>query len=242
MTSPRPSLLLTRPREASRAFADRLRQHVQLGKTEISPLFQIVPRPVEVALSRYAAVILTSAHAVVPQLDPAGTKAFCIGERTTKRARDAGFRAENAGATADELVAHLLHRPPGGPLLHLRGKHTRGNVAQRLTQAGLVVDRTIVYDQPACDLSPAARALLDGECPVILPLFSPRSAALLSAQARGAAPRWVVAMSEAVAKASNPLDPDRLVVAQRPDGAAMCVAVAALYPDPQQVEGGQGKA
>lgn len=242
MTAPRPALLLTRPREASIRFAAKLRDHVMLGAVEISPLIRINARNISPDLAPYAAVILSSAHAARPDVGASGKTAYCVGPRTTKTAHAAGFDARQMGETADDLVDALVARQPAGPLLHLRGHHTRGDIAARLAAHGMTVEECVVYDQEAMKLTPAAREMLDGERPVILPLFSPRTARLLCQQASGGAPRWVVAMSPSVAEAAAPLAAERVIIAKRPDGAAMCAAVSGLYPGPAPVEGGQGNA
>lgn len=58
----------------------------------------------------------------------------------------------------------------------------------------------VVYDQLSQPLSDAARQALAGMAPVILPLFSPRSARILSEQVTQArAPLWLVPISPAAA-------------------------------------------
>ena len=91
-----------------------------------------------------------------------------------------------------------------------------------------------VYDQQALPLSAAGRALLRGQAPVVLPLFSPRSARLAAQAARdAAAPLWLAAISAAAAaawgQAGGPV-PARRVVADAPDAGGMARVIAALGP------------
>jgi uroporphyrinogen-III synthase len=91
----------------------------------------------------------------------------------------------------------------------------------------------VVYDQRAVPLTNEARRLLAGDRAVVVPLFSPRSADLLLAQGPFAAPLRVAALSPAVAARAEGLCPERMVVAERPDGVAMMDAVASLIADPR---------
>ncbi len=170
-------------------------------------------------------LVFTSASAVAAvagQADFARHAAWAVGAATARAARDAGFSCRAAGGDARALVAALAADPPRGPVLHLRGVHGRGDVAASLRALGIDAEERIVYDQVAQDLNAEAEALLQGRAPVILPLFSPRSAMLM----RGAtitAPLCVVAISAAAALAWGRGDP--VEVATTPDAAAMADAV-----------------
>lgn len=232
-----PALLLTRPRADAQAFLADLRRIATPGEVVISPVLRIVPTGARPDLAGGPALILTSANGARCYHGPPGLRAFCVGQKTTEAARAAGLRAEMAGETADQLVAHLTAQRPAGRLLHLRGAHARGNVAARLARAGLPTEETIVYDQQACGFTREALVLLDQTRPVVLPLFSPRSAEIVAGQAGARAPLWIVALSPAVARCVSPLTPERLLVAARPDRAAICAAVAGVLGGGSPLEG-----
>ncbi|MDZ7905509.1 MAG: hypothetical protein U5N55_06855 [Cypionkella sp.] len=60
------------------------------------------------------------------------------------------------------------------------------------------MQRLPVYTQDVIDLTAQARELLAATNPIILPVFSPRSAQVLSHQVQGArAPLWLAAISDA---------------------------------------------
>ena len=103
--------------------------------------------------------------------------------------------------------------------LHPHGAH----VAKRLPVPGMVV-----YDQLSQPLSDAARQALAGMAPVILPLFSPRSARILSEQVTQArAPLWLVPISPAAA-ARWQAGQARMLVADTPDAGGILRAIGAL--------------
>jgi uroporphyrinogen-III synthase len=143
-----------------------------------------------------------------------------VGPRTAAVAAEAGLSTIEAGPDAENLVARLTREAPTGPLLHLRGEHIRGDIASRLRLAGLEVQDAVAYRQEPLSPTVEARVALDGDDPLVAPLFSSRSAVLLSAWTP-AAPLHVIALSAAVALAARPLHPASLEVASLPRGEAM---------------------
>jgi uroporphyrinogen-III synthase len=221
----RARLLLTRPETASRRFL--VACEAALGTpvpAVVSPVLAI--RPVEVALTeRPAGLILTSENgaACARELGLSQLEAWCVGARTAEVARAGGLHAIEAGPDAEALVAALLEARLEGPLLHLRGEHARGEVVERLRAAGIDAREAVAYRQEALSPTTEARAALDGAGPLVAPVFSPRSAALLAAWGPRA-PLHVVAMSGAVAEAAQALAPASLTVARSPEGGAMVEA------------------
>jgi uroporphyrinogen-III synthase len=117
-------------------------------------------------------------------------------------------------------VQRLKALRPDAPLLHLRGRHARGDIAGQLGAAGLPVREQIVYDQKSLPLSDAALACLKGPAPVIVPLFSPRSARLFAGAYPGPVAA-VAAISHAVADALPDGFARYVAVAEAPNGEAM---------------------
>lgn len=153
--------------------------------------------------------------------------AYCVGDRTAQAAQAAGFAARSAGGDATALVALLTGERPPGRLLHLRGAEARGDVAATLTAAGIPTDEAVVYDQKEQPLTDAARALLCGDAPVIVPLFSPRSARLFVAAGDWRAPLWIAALSPTVADEIGG-NAARMAVAGHPDVAHLLDAIDSL--------------
>lgn len=171
---PHPTLVLTRPEAQSRAIAAALGGD---ARVVISPVMRIVAGDEAPDLSCYRGVILTSANAVRFVPDLSGMRIYCVGERTAEAAMRAGGEIALVAQDADTLIAQ---NPGPGPLIHLHGEHTRGDVAKRLNLAGIETDEVMVYRQEALPLSDEAKALIEGDTPVVLPLYSPRSARLVA--------------------------------------------------------------
>ena len=230
MPGPGPVLLMTRPRGQAEQFVADLRASGAEVEVVYAPLLDIALTGPLPAQDRWAGLIFTSVHGVRAWVALGGRTdipAFAVGERTARAARDAGLRVTSADGNADTLISLLLDRNPRTPLLHVRGTHSRGDVARRLKQAGLPAQEAIVYDQREQDQPAKAISVLSGDRPVVAPLFSPRTAALFG-KLPIKAPLLVAGMSEAVVNALGPVHIWKLEIASRPDSQAMQAAVREL--------------
>jgi len=135
-----------------------------------------------------------------------------------------GFQPITGPGTADGLAQLIIASQQSGPLAHVRGRHARGDIAQTLAGAGIICHDLIAYGQNVLDLTAEAKIALSGKNPVILPLFSPRTSAILEGNAPFAAPLHVVVISDA-ARLSLPSVTH--TVAKHPDGKAMLDATVA---------------
>ena len=219
-----PIVLLTRPAAESRRFAGLLGGSTNLV---IAPVFEILPRLVAVDLKNYAALIFSSRNAVnslAGQQDLKGLTGFAVGDRTADLARAGGMDITSAKGDAHALVATVLSKPPTGKLLYLHGMHTRGDVADRLQKGGLVTDSIVVYDQLTIPLPSAALQIFAENRRVVLPIFSSRSAELLSAALADIDVRaqlTLIAMSPTVAAAWREPPLNETIVVQQPTEAEM---------------------
>jgi len=223
-----PIVLLSRPMEQSVRFREALGDM----RTIISPIMEIRPVPAEVDLSGYDVLLFASRHAVqaVRRFAPEGKYAIAVGQATAGAARELGMDVTAAGGDAGALVKLAAQSPRGSRMLFLRGRHSRGDVAQKLAEKGFSVDSVVVYDQVEKPLNPEAEGLLRGNARVIVPLFSPRSSALMGREARrvdASAPIVLVGLSGAVAQAWEGPGPLATYVAARPDEAEMVQKIRA---------------
>ena len=214
-----PTLLLTRPLPQSQDFLAAC--EAAAGHpipAVLAPLSEVLSLP---AVLPQGDLILTSGRSVevLGRLD--GRRAWCVGDRTAELARRAGANAVSAGGNQDDLLALLLkHRPQ--PLVHPHGTHRRGGLREELAKGGLNVTELAVYQIRDLPLSKTAAQLLNGHDPVILPIFSPRSGAILAAL-QHSAPLSIIAISSPAAAAFAVRA--RVDVAAFPDSAAMVRAV-----------------
>ena len=194
-----PTLLLTRPAASAEAFAATLDPAALASvRVLVAPLMQIASTGALHDLENVEGVIFTSANGVRHAPAGMGRPAFCVGAQTTQCAVDHGWNAQISGNCAKELIAKLLQKRPVGPLVHLGGEHTIGDIAQTLTAGGVETNHIATYRQQLLPLSEQAQdALVE---PSILPVFSPRTAEQLLSEAQGKLEfAHIIALSDSVA-------------------------------------------
>ena len=225
-----PVVILTRPVAAAARFRAALGAMDGVRIIE-SPVLRIVPLSPEMPDGPFSGMIVTSENgaAALARLGVPKRPVWAVGGHTARAAADAGYAARAADGDAESLFALLCRDRPAGPLLHLRGTHARGNLASRLSEQGIQTSEIVVYDQLELPLTAPARAALRGATPVVLPVFSPRSAALLAAELRLGPNVHVVAISAAAAAPFAGRGAATVSVAAVPDAAAMvAVTLAAI--------------
>lgn len=226
-----PTLLLTRPHSDSERFAAACRE--ELGRpipVVISPVLYIRPLPVDLDPSVGGTLLFTSENGVTSlagQVDLSGRLALCVGDRTARAAEAAGMVARSAGGDVEALLALAAEGRPDEPLLHVRGVHAKGDLAGRLKALGFNASEVVAYDQQARPLTDEARDLIRNGDPVVLPLFSPRSATLVRDQIGSIKENLtIVAISPVVASVLRQRD---VLVAKAPEAAAMVEEVVRLF-------------
>lgn len=225
----KPLVLLTRPQEQADRFAAALRE--ETGGTAdilIAPLQRIDLLDLP-PLPKAAALVFTSENGVrayVAGNGPVDRLAYCVGDRTAEAARDAGLEALSAHGTAEDLTALIRSHAPSGPLVHLHGRHVRGQLTATLQGEGIAITGQAVYEQHPLPLATSARAALLSGQSIVVPLFSPRSAHLFAEALPDGAMCHPVCISDASRDALPPALSDRATVAKTPTGAAMLKAVA----------------
>ncbi|MEQ9692755.1 uroporphyrinogen-III synthase [Shimia sp. SDUM112013] len=223
MTAQLPTIVLTRPHDASERFAKLLKEAGLSNPVVISPVVEIIKVPHSVP-EQFSGAIFTSVNGVgaVPGRD---LPAWCVGERTAEVARAKGWRAVSADGDVDDLFALVMQSAPKGSVVHFRGLHAKGDLARRLVARGIKSTDIVVYRQDAVPLTDQVKTLLMGNDPIILPLFSPRSAATLCEQGPFRAPMHVVAISAATADSARGLASRGVLISRAPNANAMVAAI-----------------
>lgn len=176
------------------------------------------------------ALIFTSENAIACFLHsdlPRGRRAYCVGARTAKAAEAAGFSVVIGPGDGPGLAEVIKAEHRGGMLLHARGAQVAHNLTEQLNLAGIETRQAIVYEQMPLALPPRVRALLTVRIPILVPLFSPRSAELFAFEARDADARLLLCpISRNVAEKLHGLPHARIEIAQVPDGSGVMDAMA----------------
>jgi len=228
-----PKIIITRPQHQADRFAADLQARTPIAlDIMIAPLMEIVPVEPVAPLPNAKHLIFTSANGVAQadRLDlPRTATAWCVGDQTAEAAGALGVPVENAQGNSDDLVDKMITANPSGLILHLRGAHATGQVANRLNAAGLTCEEAIVYDQRPVSPPAPLKAVLSSNTPLIIPLFSPRSARLLATATHLQAPATCVAISETTARLAESLFRVDVKIASFPDKNGMIAAILGLY-------------
>lgn len=219
-----PNILLTRPHERSLQFRDQLVEaEVLADHIHIAPVMKIVFLEPLIAFAPNDAVIFSSVAGVEAMARTAalsGRNTYCVGEKTAEAARQIGCNILQVAPDGARLL-DVMSREPAQSVVHLRGEHTRGDIAAQLKGLGWKAREQVVYRQDELPFDLATIAFIQRENPLVLPLFSPRSARLLVNRLPKRGEIYGVAMSDAVREAVKDFDWTRLDVANAPDAASM---------------------
>jgi uroporphyrinogen-III synthase len=150
-----------------------------------------------------------------------------VGARTGEAAADRGADVGVVALDAARLVERILETGVPAPLLHLRGEHARGEIAQTLSSAGIETHEAVVYAQQAVAMGADALRLIRGDGPLVLPLYSPRSARLVGQAARPGPQVHVIALSQAVAQEYAAVTGQDAEICESPEGHVMIERIAA---------------
>ena len=220
-----PTLLLTRPEAQSRRFAAEVARLWPDLAVILSPAQEIKPLPIAVPQGTKG-IVLTSENAVPALPLGLGLPAYCVGERTAAAAAAHGLSAHAAAGDAASLLSLIRHERPSGPLFHPHGRHLAADMVAALRDE-VEITGAVAYEQVAIPPSGEAMRLLEADRPVLLPLFSPRSARLVAGWPMRA-PLLIAAMSENVSAAWSGATPRCLKIAPIPSAAAMLETIGAL--------------
>ena len=239
------TVLLTRPVAQSRRFAEQIRDRLGPGvRVVIAPLMRIEPRGPLPELAPGDVPVFTSesgAEAFAALGGRCAGPAYAVGGRTAAVARRLGFAPVTEGpGDGAGLAGRIAADAPkgGGVLWHLHGTHVAGDVTAMLQAQGIRAREAAIYDQVAMPLGAEAAALLAGDRPVLVPVFSPRTARLLAGDLAGArAPLGLAAISPAVAAELPVQSAGKVAVAARAEAAAVLDVLADLAGNPRFLEG-----
>ena len=228
-------ILLTRPERQSQEFAVHLREFFgdRLSITR-SPLLTIRPVAATPDLHGVDWILFTSVNSVTTLASLTRKRdipALCVGERTARSARENGFSAKSADGNVNDLaeLATRLAGGSGGVFFYPRGRRVAGDIAGSLREAGMTVRELVVYEQVATLLNEDARKLLASGEPLLLPLFSPRSAELFMQQSvnEDLSSVVVICISENTARALNATRFSEVRIALEPTAAGVTQEIAA---------------
>lgn len=199
-----PTLLLCRPHADSVFFKKEIER--QLGEpvhAVISPAYLIEPIDFETPDETPDFLIFTSRNGVkraaASQLR-SKFGALCVGDATAREATDAGYKAISAAGDVNDLAQLALEQTPNTTFFHVSGAHVAGDLERKLDSINHRYTRVLAYRQVPQRPTLAFKSAIMGSGPVVLPLFSARSALILEGIDLNASVK-IVAMSKNVTSA-----------------------------------------
>ena len=225
-------ILVTRPLADSQGLSEALQ--ARGFDPIVEPMLTIRYRDEAPPGRDYQGVLTTSANGVRALARLVAWRdlpVWAVGDASAREARDLGFvTVASAAGDVAALAALVAERadPAAGPLLHVAASSLAGDLGGALAARGFTVEKAVLYEaQPAEDFSPAfLEALAERRLSAAL-FFSPRTAAtfvrLAEKRRIGESLRRirVLALSRPVAEALSPLPWQGIMVAERPDQAAL---------------------
>lgn len=221
------TVLISRPFEDANAVKRAVLAQFPSVDVIVAPALKIKNVPFEAPEGDFDALVLTSKHAVeaAARIAPNAT-ALCVGDATAKSARAHGLKAISAQGAAQDLF-ELARDSDVTKLLYLHGAHVHTDLAGALTNAGLEAKSRVVYRQDACAFSAEVRDRVAKLKSLVVPVYSARSAQIVSENLNGFGGQIVlVAISDAAQQGWSGPDPKTTIIAQAPNSKAMLTAIA----------------
>ena len=230
-------ILISRPQEDAARLAEllRARGHQPLCASLLSVRFFDGP---ELTFESVSAIVATSANgvrALARRTERRDLRIFAVGPQTADAAKKAGFDdVECADGDATTLAEKVLGwvGPQEGVLLHAASADTEGQLKTLLAEEGYTVDEIVLYEVVAIHKLPeVAREAIIHHALDAAVVFSPRSAQALrdcilrAGLAEACKTIAAICISPTTAAALEPLAFRRVIVAERPNQAAMLDAV-----------------
>ncbi|MCH8489692.1 MAG: uroporphyrinogen-III synthase [Oceanicaulis sp.] len=167
---------------------------------------------------------------------PSSLIVFAVGPATTAAAQAAGYETIVTGSgDAAGLLDIILSAPNPGRLIHVRGRDQTFDLSGALTAMGRDAHSHVAYEARPVEALPVAALEALGPGAIVLiysPLGAERLLALTGAARRLSAlgASHILAISEAAASPLRHAGAGRVMLAQRPDEAALFEALETICP------------
>ncbi|MEM5477958.1 uroporphyrinogen-III synthase [Pacificibacter sp. AS14] len=197
------------------------------AQSVLAPALAIVPVAHAPQTEVFDAIILTSKHAAYSAATMAPmTPVLCVGDATAQVARATGLKAVSAAGNAKDLIK-LVQASGVSRVLYLRGAHVQADMEFELNMAGIDSKSLVVYRQEPCQFSLEVQQSLLTATDLLVPVYSARSARIVSENLRGFVGKiTLVAISQVAANGWSGSKPDHIAYAKAPNSEAMLAAIA----------------
>ena len=222
-------LLLTRPLGGNERFCLKIKHLLYSCEILDNPIQRIDFLPSLSKVNKNSVLIFTSANGLraAKKHNLINKKCFVVGANTKKIAVSFGYDALGFSKDQENLLKLIKSKKPTESMVHIRGKHTVGNLCDALKRNQFSCLDIIGYNQEPLKIKKQNLQKIHSGRPVILPIFSSRSAELLQSNLDLTGFN-VIAISEAVAKIVTEVELGELVISKKPDLNSMQEATLAI--------------
>jgi len=222
-------LLLTRPLDGNERFCSNI-EHL-LNRCEIldNPIQKIEFLSAPSKIKNNAVLIFTSINGLraAERYKLTNKKCFVVGENTKKIAKSLRYEVLGFARDQEQLVKLIKSNKTSECLVHIRGRHTVGNLCSSLNGGAVSCIEIVGYKQEPLEIKKQIFKKVQSNRPVILPIFSARTAKLLKNNL-DLTGFYVVAISEAVEKILADIELGDLLISEQPDLQSMQEATLAI--------------
>ena len=222
-------LLLTRPLGGNERFCLKIKHLLYSCEILDNPIQRIDFLPSLSKINKNSVLIFTSANGLraAKKHNLINKKCFVVGANTKKIAVSFGYDVLGFSKDQENLLKLIKSKKPTESMVHIRGKHTVGNLCDALKRNQFSCLDIIGYNQEPLKIKKQNLQKIHSGRPVILPIFSSRSAELLQSNLDLTGFN-VIAISEAVAKIVTGVELGELVISKKPDLNSMQEATLAI--------------
>ena len=222
-------LLLTRPLDGNERFCLKIKHLLYSCEILDNPIQKIDFLPSLSKVNKNSVLIFTSANGLraAKKHNLINKKCFVVGSNTKKIAASFGYDVLGFSKDQENLLNLIKSKKPTESMVHIRGKHTVGNLCDALKRNQFSCLDIIGYNQEPLKIKKQNLQKIHSGRPVILPIFSSRSAELLQSNLDLTGFN-VIAISEAVAKIVTGVELGELVISKKPDLNSMQEATLAI--------------
>ena len=222
-------LLLTRPLGGNERFCLKIKHLLYSCEILDNPIQKIDFLPSLRKVNKNSVLIFTSANGLraAKKHNLINKKCFVVGANTKKIAVSFGYDVLGFSKDQENLLKLIKSKKPTESMVHIRGKHTVGNLCDALKRSQFSCLDIIGYNQEPLKIKKQNLQKIQSGRPVILPVFSTRSAELLQSNLDLTGFN-VIAISEAVAKVVTGVELGELVISKKPDLNSMQEATLAI--------------
>ena len=222
-------LLLTRPLGGNERFCLKIKHLLYSCEILDNPIQKIDFLPSLSKVNKNSVLIFTSANGLraAKKHNLINKKCFVVGANTKKIAVSFGYDVLGFSKDQENLLKLIKSKKPTESMVHIRGKHTVGNLCDALKRNQFSCLDIIGYNQEPLKIKKQNLQKIHSGRPVILPIFSSRSAELLQSNLDLTGFN-VIAISEAVAKIITGVELGELVISKKPDLSSMQEATLAI--------------